>query len=250
MRNCVFCFLVGCFVLLRLRHDRPSAENIVARTCWPSTKKKAEQERMFIDSLVASMHSAVCRIMWRRPRVCGFGHLTGSNNLEHHCPRRYRSVDRGVDVDGFHGLVTWTEEEPCAFFGTEATGQLVSRTGRLVGRWSARCVPGSVSYGLGSDGLSAAGSSGSGAFAEHSATKARLRRGWRSVMHIATWNALLDGMEEGSGQVMLIGFSHRVGGASPCMAWYETDDGLNLRTCQSCQRGNTYVSLDHRHGCA
>lgn len=234
LRLLFFCW-AALFVLTRCGTEPPvsSERNVVTREdLLAFNQEKAEQERMFIDSLVASMHSAAMPHyvetatglrVWSYDRLEQLGApLVLGDTVQ--WIGELMLTDSTV-------LSTWTEEEPLRFLwnrsdwpaGFHELAALLAD-----GQRAACLVPSHMAWGL----------TGYPPLVPQEAVlllNIRQRRPGSgqdglevcyAYRHV--WNALLDGMEEGvwpgdADWIQSPGLA-----ASPCMAWYETDDGFEF----------------------
>ena len=223
------------FVLTRCGTEPPvsSERNMVTREdLLAFNQEKAEKERMFIDSLVASMHSSV---MPHYAETATGLRVRSSDRFE----QLGAPLVRGDTVQWIGELMltdstvlsTWTEEEPLRFLwnrsdwpaGFHELAALLAD-----GQRAASLVPSHMAWGL----------TGYPPLVPQEAVLLLNIRQQRpgsgqdglevcyTYRHV--WNALLDGMEEGvwpgdADWIQSPGLA-----ASPCMAWYETDDGFEF----------------------
>ena len=230
--------LIGCAALMACAgcgHERtpePLKEVVTREDLLAFNQEKAERERLFIDSLVASIHSSV---MPHYAETATGLRVWSSDRFEQ--PGTPLALGDTVQWVGELMLTdstvlsTWTEEEPLRFLwnrsdwpaGFHELAALLAD-----GQRAACLVPSHMAWGL----------TGYPPLVPQEAVlllniRQQMPGSGQVGLEVCytyrhVWNALLDGMEEGvwpgdADWIQSPGLA-----ASPCMAWYETDDGFEF----------------------
>lgn len=228
----LFFWWVALFVLTRCGTEQPVRPklNVVTREdLLAFNQAKAEQERMFIDSLVASMHSSV---MPHYVEMATGLRAWSSESFQQAAPLQLGDTVEWVGelmLTDSTVLSTWTKEEPFRFVwsrsdwpaGFHELASLLIDKQRAVS-----IVPSHLAWGL----------TGYPPLVPQEAVlvvdvEQRLPNSSQAAaINIrekrAVWNALLDGMERGEWPGDADWIEAPQLAASPCMAWYEGSAGF------------------------
>ena len=229
----LFFWLTALFVLIRCGSEQPnrSQQNAVTREdLLAFNQEKAEQERMFIDSLVASMHRSV--MPHYMETATGLRAWSSEPLQQLEMPLQPGDTVEWVGelmLTDSTVLATWTTEDPfrMAWSQSDWPAGFHELASILIGAQRAVCiVPSYLGWGLtGYPPLVPQDAVLLLDIEQRLPNSSQVGAGNMREKR-AKWNALLDGMERGEWPGDSSWIEAPQLAASPCMAWYEGRAGF------------------------